>query len=150
MGWCHCPAHGNRYALRWADEALSCPAGPSAQGSSGHSKGPTGLLMARKGMLQPPAGLTLSDCCPSQGLGPANHIQYGQISCLTGQVTGKPDPALAYKGRSGSQRTRWPALPKRAPSINKFRDAVSPNRGMTSDRSHQSCHTQVIFSCNLE
>ena len=79
--------------------------------------------MACKGMLQPPAWLALSDCCPSQGLGPADHIQYGRISCLTGQVTGKPDPALAYKGRSGSQRTRWPALPKRAPSINKFRDA---------------------------
>ena len=78
--------------------------------------------MACKGMLQPPAWLALSDCCPSQGLGPADHIQYGRISCLTGQVTGKPDPALAYKGRSGSQRTRWPALPKRAPSINKFRD----------------------------
>ena len=38
------------------------------------------------------------------GKAPAHGRQAGLISCLTGQVTGKPDPVLAYKGCNGSQR----------------------------------------------
>ena len=84
----------------------------------------TGTRCQSKGMRR-----DTQECSGKQkshtGKAPAHGCQAGLISCLTGQVTGKPNPVLVYKGRNGSQRAQWPALPKYAPSIHNFCDAAA-------------------------